>query len=123
MSLAELKRDRVAQVMRQRALRLQRGTRVAALGNALIPTDAHTLVIMVWAREYFALNPGSDFEWPTGDGVWVTIDQAKLNQAALGVIAFLRACNARARQLQTAIEAAVDEAAVRTILVHTGWPA
>lgn len=120
--LAELKAGRIAQVKRLREQHLRRGTRVAGLGNKLIPTDAHALVIMVWAREWFAANPGSDFEWPLGDGTWATVTQSTLNQAAIGVISFLRACNARARQLQDSITAATSEAQVLAIVLHTGWP-
>lgn len=118
--LDRLKAQRLAMV---RALRQRVETAGINVGEMQVRTDATSQAKIAGVLQLMASDldlAGIDFEVQPGQ--WVTVDRNTMTAIGVAVGRHVQACFSRARELQQAIEAAPDLAALEAIVWVSGWP-
>ena len=64
----------------------------------------------------------TEIDFEVQPGQWVTLDRDTLTAIGVAMGRHVQACFSRARELQQAIEAAPDLAALEAIVLVSGWP-
>jgi hypothetical protein len=68
------------------------------------------------------LDPTVILNWKLSDGSFVTLDATAITTVAVAVRAHIQACFDREAELQTLIDAAVDQTELDSIDINMGWP-
>lgn len=111
---AEFFKDRLREELANKRYEVEVG---GVLFNGLpIKTDRSSQMLLNGALNYVGKKPSSTIRWKTGNGVFVSLNAAQIEAAAVAVGDHVQACFAREGEISAAIDTATTEAEIAAII-------